>query len=89
MKQHWERYNLVASVGSLDEPDLVMNFLRYLKKHKVEYRMPYPAETLDNYTDYLFEVMEQNTPDGFYFGTPDDKQVDVFGYWLLPDERRV
>jgi hypothetical protein len=89
MKQHWERYKLIASVGSLEEPVLVKNFVRYLKRNRIEYRMPYPAETLDDYADYLFRVMEEHTPEGRYFGTPNDEAVDVFGYWMLPDERRI
>lgn len=89
MKQHWERYTLVASAGSLEDADIALNFMRYLKKHSIEFRMPLPAETMDDYTDYLFKVMEENTPEGRYFGTPDDDQPDVFGYWQLPDLRVV
>jgi len=88
MKQHWERYKFVVSVGSLEEKFLIKNFTRFLKRIRVPFRMPLPAETIDDYTDYLFKVMEENTPEGRYFGTPTDKAVDVFGYWSLPDERR-
>lgn len=89
MARHWESYKFIASVGSLEEPILVKNFIRSLKRRGIEYRMPYPAETLDDYTDYIFRVMEDNTPPGRYFGTPNDKDWDVFGYWYLPDKRRV
>ncbi len=89
MARHWERYKYIVSVGSLEEPVLVRNFVRYLKRRHIEFRLPYAAETLDDYTDYMFKLLEDNTPEGRYFGTPTDKDVDVFGYWHLPDKRRV
>lgn len=88
-KPSWYRFKYIASVGSLDEPVIAINFMRFLKRMKFEYRMPFPAETLDDYVDYLFKVMEDNTPQGRYFGTPSDKDTDVFGYFSLPDKRSI
>ena len=88
LKQHWESYKFIASVGSLEDRRIARNFMQYLHRRKIEFRMPFAAETLDDYTDYLFKVMEEHTPSGRYFGTPDDNQMDVFGYFRLPDTRR-
>jgi len=85
----WGRFKWVVSAGSLDEPVLASNFMRWLQVRGAEFRVPYPAETLDDYVDYLFQVMEDNTPEGKYFGTPDDFKTDIFGFFPLPDKRRI
>lgn len=88
INKHWESYKFVASVGCLEDQQVALNFMRYMNRRKFVFRMPFAAETLDDYTDYLFKVMEEHTPSGRYFGTPDDNQMDVFGYFRLPDTRR-
>lgn len=85
---NWSRFKWVVSVGSLDEIVLVKNFTAYCRVNDIAHRMPLPAETLDDYTDYMFKVMEDYTPEGKYFGTPNDLTMDVFGFFPLPDKRR-
>lgn len=84
----WIRADYVASEGVLDDFELAMNFMRYLERKKLLFRYGHPHETVSDYLDYLFEVMEYYTPEGKYFGTPSDEKVDVFGYFSLPDLRK-
>ena len=78
----------IASAGTLDDTELAIAFMRYLWKFSRDYRRMLPGEDVETYLDYLFEKMETLAPSKYYFGTPNDRQTDVFGYFKLPDTRR-
>ena len=82
------RSKYVVSVGSLEEKELANNMVSWLWKNGYEFRIPEPDETIDDYVDYLFALMEQITPAGRYFGTPDDSHTNLFGFFHLPDKRK-
>lgn len=79
----------IVSVGTLDDTELAIAFMRYLWKYSRDYRRMLPGESVEDYLDYLFVKMEELTPKfRYYFGTPSDDRPDVFGYFKLPDTRR-
>jgi hypothetical protein len=84
----WIRADYVASEGTLEDSELLTNFMCYLERRKLPFRYGLFHETIEDYLDYLFEVMEYYTPEGKYFGTPNDHTPDVFGYFSLPDVRK-
>lgn len=79
----------IVSVGSLEEVDLADNFMTWLWNNGKDFRIPEIEEDLNDYVDYLFQVMEDVTPAGRYFGTPDDKRNNIFGFFPLPDKRMI
>lgn len=85
---YWIRADYVASEGTLEDLELLFNFMCYLERKQLPFRYGYPHETVADYLDYLFEVMEYYTPEDKYFGTPSDDRPDVFGYFSLPDLRK-
>ena len=78
----------IASKGTLDDTELAIAFMRYLWKFSRNYRRMQDGESVEDYLDYLFVKMDELAPAKYYFGTPNDHQTDVFGYFKLPDTRR-